>query len=126
MKNRVQIWLSELNMAPTQVKGEPVWQEIQLEFLAIDHQPHQAIQRLQSWRSRLKLTADFRRRSGQVLAQVRLQATLVGVLYVALLLFSLMRGVWRTHAILVGVSMILFLMGVFLIFKMGKKIKWSF
>lgn len=102
------------------------WAEIATELLGIDQQVHQSLVRLQSWRARLKLEDNFRRRAGQVALQVRLQALVISGLYFALLVFTWTRNNWREHLALITVSLLLFFCGLSLIFILGRRVKWSF
>jgi hypothetical protein len=102
------------------------WSDIAAEMLAIDQQSHQALNRLQNWRSRLKFEADFRRRVGQVITQVRLQVFVISGIYLALLGFTFARGSWNGNSTLIGLSMALFATGLLIILRLGKRIKWTF
>lgn len=107
--------------------SQPVWwSNVAAELLAIDQQSHQALNRLRNWRSRLKFEADFRRRVGQVVTQVRLQVFVISGIYLALLGFTLARGSWSGDSTLIGLSMALFATGLLIILRLGRRIKWTF
>ncbi len=119
-------WVSSLTIHKQPPSAPLWWSEMATELLAIDQQSHQALGRLQNWRTRLKFTADFKRRVGQVKVQVRLQAFVISGIYLALLAFTLARGAWNENSFLVGASLALFFLGLGLIMQLGKRIKWTF
>ena len=96
------------------------------DLISVDQSPHDALKRLQAWRRQLRTEFEFRRRSGQILTQIRTQAVVVGALYFALLAgVNWQVGFWRYRTLFL-VSLALFSAGVFAIFTLGKKVKWSF
>lgn len=122
----LKIWLASSQTQSSRGFDRSWWQTVQQELCAIDREAHQALSRMQQWRQRLKLQADFGRRFGQVVVQVRLQALVITVLYFAILLFNLFRGAWNHNSELIMVSFSLFVMGLGLIFRLGRKVKWTF
>jgi hypothetical protein len=119
-------WISAMGLHQRLPTAPDWWAQTAAELAATDTQAHRALNRMQAWRARLKFESDFRRRSGQVVTQVRLQALILTGLYLALLVFTLYRGEWRANCALIGASVALFTAGVILVFRMGKRIKWTF
>ena len=117
-------WVNSIRQRPPPMP--PWWSEMATELLAIEQQSHQALSRLQNWRTRLKFAADFKRRVGQVKVQVRLQAVVVSGIYLALLAFTILRGSWNQNAMLIGTSLAMFFSGLGLILQLGRRIKWTF
>ncbi len=100
-------------------------QKIILEFVLADQTPHAALKRLINFRDCLKIQTDFRRKSGQVLQQIRAQSFLLSTVYFALLVFVLKRFGLSGHQQIILLSLILFLLGLGVIFYGGHKIKWK-
>ena len=126
MRERLKIWLSSPQIEIGCGSEASWWPILAQELSRIDRQSHQALACLQQWRGRLKLESDFRRRFGQVAVQVRLQAAVVAVLYFAIFLVSLFRGTWKHDRTLILVSLMLFVVGLGLIFRLGRRVKWTF
>lgn len=80
---------------------------------------------LKAFRRQLKMLEDFRRRSGQVSLQIRMQAIVSAVLYVALLLFMITQFGFYQHRSLILVSSVLFSAGMVTVFVIGKRAKWN-
>lgn len=99
--------------------------QVLVEFEAATKDAHLAIERMQALRRKLKMRSEFRRRSGQILTQVRLQALLLLGLYLALGIYVVNNGDWQRHLGLMAMSAALFIVGQILLFKMGKGIRWK-
>lgn len=95
------------------------------EFRLADSSPHSALRRVQAFRDRLRAEDDFRRRSGQVLRQIRAQAVLLSSLYLAVLLFVIRSFGYESVATLVLMSVFLFVCGITWIWCGGRKLKWK-
>lgn len=65
------------------------WQQTILELRQIDSTPHMAKKRLENYRKKLQDIQNFRHRSSQATAQVRLQMYVLGALFLSLLCFSI-------------------------------------
>lgn len=124
--SQIDLWLQARSVGLKLDSGPRWWLPIQLELDALDRQSHQAVVRVQQWRLRLKLESDFRRRCGQIVAQVRLQALILTGIYLALLVFALKSGLLNSEPLLIVVSLALFLIGLALIFRMGGRLRWNF
>lgn len=76
-------------------------------------------------RSHLKLEVEFRRKSGQALHQVYLQMAIMAVIYIAAFIFTSMSYSLYQFKELYFVSACLFVTGNFIIFRLGKRIRWN-
>jgi Flp pilus assembly protein TadB len=95
------------------------------EFSLVDQQPHRALQRLQSFRHKLKLEQDFRRKSGQVTQQLRAQALILSLLYLFLLIFIAWQMGLTKYFRLTMASISLFGLGILLILNIGRRFRWK-
>lgn len=105
-----------------------VWQEERLiyqEFVNIHAQPHQAMPRLLALREQLHKLSDFRRRSGQVLLQVRMQAAILLIMQIALSVFVVWKWGLKNQLGLLILASVLHLLGLLTLALMGRKIKWT-
>ncbi|MGE0762817.1 MAG: hypothetical protein AB7N80_06020 [Bdellovibrionales bacterium] len=125
LNERVKLWLAAV---PIENESYPNdwWSPFARELSHIDRQAHHALERMLEWRLRLKLESDFRRRFGQVASQIRLQALIVTILYLAILAVNLLRGAWNHAAGLILISALLLVVGFVLIFRLGGRVKWNF
>jgi len=76
-------------------------------------------------RRQLKLMEDFRRRSGQVTEQMKMQALIVTALYLGLLFFVIKQFGFKNHQSLILISGFIFLIGLLWIFLIGRRMKWK-
>ena len=100
-------------------------QTIILEFVEADHAPHAALKRLQGFRERLKIQSDFRRKSGQVLQQIRLQSLILSGIYFALLFFVIGKFGFESNQQSILLSLMFFGLGIAFIFNKRGHIKWK-
>jgi hypothetical protein len=100
-------------------------QKIIMEFVLADQAPHAALKRLIQFRERLKIQTDFRRKSGQVLQQIRSQSFILTALYIVLFIFVLKRFGFEANQRIIFLSLSLFIIGLGVIFYGGHKIKWK-
>lgn len=80
---------------------------------------------LRSLRKNLKTLEDFRRRSGQVSLQIRMQAAISALLYVVLLLFMVAQFGFFQHRVVIMASGTLFFVGMVTVFVIGRRIQWN-
>ena len=69
--------------------------------------------------------SDFRRRSGQALLQLRMQAIILFGLHLAVTAFMIHQFGWLKHQIVFVSSFILMLSGLIVLLKMGKSKSWK-
>jgi hypothetical protein len=84
-----------------------------------------SIEQVKALRRQLKMKEDFRRRSGQVSQQIKMQAIIVTALYVSLLIFVVHQFGFIPHHRIILMSVIVFIVGLFWIFNVGRNIKWK-
>ena len=95
------------------------------EFKLVDTHSHRSLQRLLNLRKKIQIEEEFRHRSGQVLNQIRLQSTVITVLYSALLIFVVVQYGFMKHSGIIYVSTFMFIVGLLFVFKLGRKLKWK-
>jgi phosphatidylserine synthase len=95
------------------------------ELSRIERSQSKCGEQLKAFRRHLKTLEDFRRRSGQISLQIRMQAVVSAVLYVALLAFIVTQFGFFQHRGLILISAMLFLSGLVTVFVIGKRAKWN-
>lgn len=95
------------------------------ELRRIDRSQSKCADQLRSLRKNLKTLENFRRRSGQVSLQIRMQAALSALLYVGLLLFVITQFGFYPHRTLIMVSGTLFFAGMVTVFVIGRRLRWT-
>ncbi len=100
--------------------------EIYREFSKIEASSHQSLQRIDLWINNIEKKSDFRHKSVQILYQLYIQAGILSFMFFALLIFVSNNYGLVANIKIIFSSFVLFLFGIFLCFKIGKKIKWSF
>jgi Flp pilus assembly protein TadB len=95
------------------------------ELSRIERSQTKCADQLKAYRRHLKTLEDFRRRSGQVSLQIRMQAVISAVLFAALLLFMITQFGFSAHRSLIFASTALFLTGLVTVFVIGKRAKWN-
>lgn len=95
------------------------------ELLKIDRSHHKTIEKLENFRGRLITSNNFRRRSGRIRENIYVQVSIMGFFYVTAFVYVVMTvGFARVQDVLV-LSAVMFLLGTFLAFWLGRKIKWT-
>jgi Ca2+/Na+ antiporter len=107
------------------IRTDPFIAEVIIEFIRIDTNSHAGIRRLTVFREKLRIEDDFRRKSGQVLSQIRAQSLIMSGLYVAVGVFIGHQFGWRSNLRLFLVSAILFLSGLVWIWFDGRRMQWK-
>jgi len=95
------------------------------ELSRIERSQAKCVDQLRSLRGNWKTLADFRRRSGQVSLQIRMQAAISTLLFVSLLLFMITQFGFFQHRMLILTSGTLFFSGVVTVFVIGRRLQWS-
>lgn len=103
----------------------PILRAVVCEFRLADQLPHAALRRLLVFREKIQTENEFRRKSGQVLKQIRAQSMLLGGLYLAVLAFVAHQFGAMKHIRLIFASVFLFVMGQIWIWWGGKRFKWK-
>lgn len=95
------------------------------ELSRIDKSNSKCADQLRSFRQQLKTLEDFRRRSGQVSLQIRMQAAISALLYAGLLVFTVTQFGFYQHRGLIAASGTLFFVGMVTVFVIGRRNRWS-
>ncbi len=91
----------------------------------IDRGRNKTLEQLKSLRWHYKVQEDFRRKSGQISQQTRIQAAVMTILYLALLIFNGFQFGFKEQLALILFSVALFSIGLILVFTLGRRIKWK-
>ncbi len=110
---------------PINETQEPFIGSILEEFRRIDENSHNSLQRLLSFRHKLRVESDYRRRSGQAVLQIRAQAGVLIVLYFATALFVFTQLSIDKIGIEILLSFLLFFIGTAIVFMYGRGYKWK-
>lgn len=102
-----------------------VLKDFQQEMIEIDGSQSRTVEQVRALRRQLKMQEDFRRRSGQVTQQIKMQAIIVTVLFLALLLFIITQFGYVAHRLLIFGSVNIFIVGLIWIFSIGRRMKWK-
>ena len=95
------------------------------ELVRIDQSGHKINEQLKGLRRVLKIEINFRRKSRQILRNLRIQAASLAILYICFVLFlSTQIDLLKYKKILI-LSIILFLSGFILTFTAGRRIQWK-
>ncbi len=96
-----------------------------LELRSILLSNSRTIEQLQSLRDGLKIQYNFRRKTEQVTQQIKAQAIIAVLIYMLLLLVSYFNLSLNEFPRLLFCSALVFLAGIFVVFKIGGKIQWK-
>jgi hypothetical protein len=99
--------------------------DLQKEFIEIDRSKSRCVDQLRALRKDIKMLEDFRRRSGQVTQQLKMQAIIVTALFVALLVFVIKQFGFQAQKNLIFGASIVFIFGLLTVFLMGRRFKWK-
>ncbi|MBV2167206.1 MAG: hypothetical protein KUL82_00755 [Bdellovibrio sp.] len=99
--------------------------DFQQEIMEIDRSQSRCLEQVRALRRTLKMQENFRRRSGQVTQQIKMQAIIVTALFLGLLSFVIMQFGFKSHQYLIFLSFIFFFAGLVWIFSVGRRIKWK-
>ncbi|MES2770285.1 MAG: hypothetical protein V4596_14175 [Bdellovibrionota bacterium] len=99
--------------------------EIFEELSSVQRFPHKTLDRLCAFRRKIKIEDDFRRRSGRIVRQVRIQITFLFIMYVGVMIFVGMRFGFIENMKIILWSMALFAVGMAGFFYLGVKKQWK-
>lgn len=95
------------------------------ELVEIDRSQNRTVDQVRALRRHLKMRENFRRRSGQVTQQIKMQAIIVTALFAALLMFVIVQFGFLANRFLILASILIFLTGLTWIFNVGRRMKWK-
>lgn len=124
-------WLRKIydNVVFTQHKTPDFKSQLLLKLISelkqIDKEPNSSLRRLENLYLWLKIQSEFRRKSGKILSQMRIQSLLITVIYIALLFFvSEFLGSQQTFQFF-PISFTLMSVGTLTVFYLGRRMKWN-
>lgn len=127
----LRVFLEDLSLGVVFSQHPKTWskdaffQEIAREFQLIDKSNAKSLERLRNFRKKIRLQLDFRRRSGQILSQIRTQSLVMSALYLFLLAYVVCTYGFQTHVKLILISSALFLLGCVWVWRAGRRYKWK-
>lgn len=98
--------------------------QIVLQFYQIDRSSFKSIEKLESFRRKLVIMNQFRRKSGQIRNQVRMQSNILILMYGLCFAFVSFNFALRELKPLIFCSIMMFIAGQFLVFWIGRRISW--
>jgi hypothetical protein len=105
--------------------GSMALKKLYEEISRIEKSQSKCADQLRALRKQIKTMEDFRRRSGQVTMQIRMQAVISAVLYAALLLFMITQFSFSENRALILTSGVLFAAGLVTVFVIGRRTRWT-
>lgn len=99
--------------------------EIFEELVSVQRFPHKTLDRLCAFRRKIKIEDDFRRKSGRIVRQVRIQITFLFFMYAAVMSFVIVRFGFLDNLKIILWSAALFAMGLVGFFYLGVKKQWK-
>ncbi len=99
--------------------------EIFEEMSSVEHFPHKTLDKLCSFRRKIKIEEDFRRKSGRIVRQVRIQIVFLVVMYSCVLTFIISRFGFRENFKIIFISLALFVLGIVGFFYFGVRKQWK-
>jgi hypothetical protein len=106
-------------------QNDPFMRELIEEFRLIDRESHSSLRRLTVLREKIRVEDDFRRRSGQVLARLRAQSLVMGVLYACVFAFMCWHFGFRDNARALCLSAMFFSCGAAWMWAGGRRLTWK-
>lgn len=99
--------------------------EIFEEFSLVQHFPHKTLDRLCAFRRKIKIEDNFRRKSGRIVRQVRIQITILLLMYLGVLFFIVSRFGFLENSKIILWSVGLFATGIVGFFYLGVGKQWK-
>ncbi|MBY0314349.1 MAG: hypothetical protein K2Q26_02440 [Bdellovibrionales bacterium] len=99
--------------------------QIVLQFCQIDRSSFKSIEKLENFRRKLVIMNQFRRKSGQIRNQVRMQSNILILMYGLCFAFVSFNFALNELKHLIFCSLLMFIAGQFLVFWMGKRVSWK-
>lgn len=101
------------------------FEEILAELVEIHNSTHKSVDKMKALRRKLKTEQDFRQKSSQVTLQIRAQAFILTIVFVALMIFSLASYDFAANRKFYLLSSLLFLAGIYLNFQIPRRFRWK-
>lgn len=105
-------------------QGEPKFLNLWHLFQSIEQNTHKQLEKLRAYRRQLHWEQNFRRKSMQATSQVKAQAFILSILYIALLIYVL-KTTGGNIIRWILISLILYLTGLLSLYILGKRKPWK-
>ena len=103
-----------------------VWYaEICAEIAKIDGSTHKTIEKVENFRRRLMIVEKFRRRSGRIRGQIKLQMILMSLIYAGIFAINYFMFSLKDYKGLVTLSLAFYLAGMITVLSIGRRIRWN-
>ena len=100
--------------------------EFILHLQSIHIKPHGAVERVQFFRKKIYQEEVLRKKYGSATQQTQVQSVVLTIFFIALLAFICSRYGFVEYFNLITLSSFLFFVGLFIIFLLGRTIRWKF
>lgn len=104
---------------------DPLFLEVLLELQQVCCNSYKSVERLRGFRRKIKMRQDFRQKSRQAALQVRAQASILILIYLALLVFVLSSNDFPSVRRTIFVSLCLFIFGLLVSYRVSRGFKWK-
>jgi Flp pilus assembly protein TadB len=115
----------ELQQQATFVSKDKKVRRMYEELLFISQSCHRTIEKLEAFRTLLRTEEWFQKKTRQALLQSRAQSVVVGLMYFAVLVYTLLRDGPFRNLDIIGYSSLLLTFGTIWIWKMGSRYRWK-
>ena len=105
--------------------GSETLKRIFEDLFRIERSQSKCAEQLRALRKRVKTIENFRRKSGLVTMQIRMQAAISALLYLGLLIFMITQFGFFSNRGVILVSGSLFLSGLVTVFVIGRRFSWT-
>jgi hypothetical protein len=105
--------------------GSETLKRIFEDLFRIERSQSKCAEQLRALRKRVKTIENFRRKSGLVTMQIRMQAAISALLYLGLLIFMITQFGFFSNRGVILVSGSLFLSGLVTVFVIGRRFRWT-
>lgn len=119
------LYHSMLNSENNIAMKSALLKDLRAELIEIDNSNQRVLEQVKALRRQLKMQRDFRRRSGQVTQQIKMQAIIVTALFLGLLGFVIFQFGWHENSKIIFFSAFFFILGLIFIFSVGRRMKWK-
>ncbi len=101
------------------------YQEICSEIAKIDSSTHKTIEKVENFRRRLMIIEKFRRKSGRIRGQIKLQIILMTFIYAGIFAINYFMFSLKDYGGLVTLSLAFYLAGMVTVLSIGRRIQWN-
>lgn len=118
------VWYCMMNHEIHPQLSFPEMTEFAREVIRVDHTQAKIIDQLRRYRDHLKMVEQFRRRSGVAATQAKSQLLVLTLMYLALLVFVVSEFGFSGNQIWFFSSGTLYLVGIFVMYRISRSFKW--